>query len=515
MSRADPDERVLPPGFWRQRSPRRRPLGVVAWVVAALVPVVALGLLARWARGEADARTSVPLTAGAPVAVSTSTPVLSLRRVPSTVADPVADARLATALQPIVAAMPASACLVVTRDGTAVVDVRGDSALVPASNAKLLVAGAALAVLGPDARYRTSLLAGTPPAGGVVTGDVYLRGAGDPLLATDGYATYLPRIGKNAIEPHTSLEVLADAIVTAGVTRVSGRIVGDETRYDTQRYLPTWPPDRRTDPQIGPQSALSVNDGYSPYDPLTPSSAPATSAALILTELLEARGVAVDGAPGEGATPADAVEVAGIDSAPMRDVVGEMLRESDNGTAELVLKEIGLRAGGSGSTAAGASAALTALAAEGVAVGGAVLADGSGLSADDRSSCRTFAGVLDDAELGPGLEAAMAVAGQTGTLAEEGRFATNPARGVLRGKSGRLEGASALSGVVPAGEGHRLSFSLLWNGEGARSAAEPRWEDLAAALVAYPQRPPLEAFAPAATPAGTAAPVPPAAPTGS
>src|SRR5207244_3152114 len=76
--------------------------------------------------------------------------------------------------------------------------------------------------------------------------------------------------------------------------------------------------------------------------------APATAAAALFTVLLAQRGVHVPGLAGEGTVPASAAELAGIDSPPLADVVGQMLRESDNLTAELVLKELGrLRSGGS------------------------------------------------------------------------------------------------------------------------------------------------------------------------
>lgn len=505
-----PPGRLLPPVHELAR--RRRSGGAVVVAALALAPAIGLGITSRWASAEADDREPAPVpTSVAVTAPATPTPVLSLRRIPEAVADPIALAPLQTELDRISGQLPDSACLVVRLDGQPLYDRRGDRALVPASNMKLLTAFTALAVLGPDTTYHTSVLASGPVGDGVLGGDLYLRGGGDPMLATQGYADYLLEIGKNGIEPHTSLEQLADQVVAAGVTHISGRVVGDESRYDTQRYLPTWPEGYRTFPEIGPQSALSVNDGYSPFDPLTPSPAPATASALILALELEERGVTIDGEPGEGATPPEATELTGIDSAPMRDIMGEMLRESDNGTAELVLKEIGLKAGGQGTTAAGVQAVAATLAARGVPATGVSVQDGSGLSRDNQVTCGAFAAILDDPELGGPLYDAMAVAGETGTLAEEGRFADSPAKGILHGKSGRLNGISSFSGVVPAGpagDEHRFTFSILYNGDGAVARAEALWDPLAAALVAYPQRAPIEAFAPPPVLAATMAPSP-------
>ncbi len=493
-----PPGRLLPPA--RELARRRRPVSAVVVAALALSPAIALGITSRWASAEAEEREPAPVpTSVAVTAPATPTPVLSLRRVPKAVADPIARAPLQTELDRITAQLPDSACLVVRLDGQPLYDRRGDRALIPASNMKLLIAFTALAVLGPDTTYHTSVLASGPVADGVLAGDLYFRGGGDPMLATQSYADYLAEIGKNAIEPHTSLELLADQIVAAGVTQISGRVVGDESRYDTQRYLPTWPDGYRTFPEIGPQSALSVNDGYSPFDPLTPSPAPATASALILSLELEERGVTIAGEPGEGPTPPEATELTAIDSAPMRDIVGEMLRESDNGTAELVLKEIGLQASGQGTTTAGGQAVAATLSARGVPAAGVSVQDGSGLSRDNQVTCGAFAAILDDPEFGGVLYDAMAVAGETGTLAEEGRFADSPAKGFLHGKSGRLNGVSSFSGVVPAGpagDQHRLTFSLLYNGDGAVARAEALWDPLAATLVAYPQRAPIDAFAP-------------------
>src|SRR3546814_18316135 len=59
-----------------------------------------------------------------------------------------------------------------------------------------------------------------------------------------------------------SLDVLADRVVAAGVRRVEGRVVGDERRYDAERYVDTWPDRLIADGEVGPLSALTDNDGF-------------------------------------------------------------------------------------------------------------------------------------------------------------------------------------------------------------------------------------------------------------
>ena len=98
---------------------------------------------------------------------------------------------------------------------------------------------------------------------------------------------------------YTHLEQLADQIVTAGIRQVPGGIVGDDSRYDDRRQVDGWSPGYVADGDVGPMSALEVNDGNRTLAPRRPSDDPAVSAATILTDLLVARGVQV-GAPVTG-----------------------------------------------------------------------------------------------------------------------------------------------------------------------------------------------------------------------
>ena len=395
-----------------------------------------------------------------------ATPVVSARRVPTLVAAPVAARRLARDLDAWVGRQPPATCVVVTGDdGDLRVEHRAEVALVPASGAKLLTATAALEVLGGAHRFRTVAAATAPPVGGVVPGDLVLVGGGDPLLASPDYAARFRR----QPQVFTNLEQLATSVAATGITHVEGAVVGDEGRYDTQRYVPSWPQRYIDQDQVGPLSALSVNDGFvgyprAPDDPqeLEPAADPAREAAAVLTRLLEAHGVDVAGEPRAGALPEGAVEVAVIESPPLRDVAAQLLRESDNSTGELLLKELG-RTAGDPSTAGGRAVATEALSRAGVDVTALVVADGSGLSLDNRVSCDVLAGVVDE-ELPPAvLRDGLPVAGRTGTLAE--RFGGTPLEGTLRAKTGSLNSVSSLTGVVEDGDGP-LTFSMITNVDG-------------------------------------------------
>jgi D-alanyl-D-alanine carboxypeptidase/D-alanyl-D-alanine-endopeptidase (penicillin-binding protein 4) len=163
-----------------------------------------------------------------------------------------------------------------------------------------------------------------------------------------------------------------------------------------------------------------------------------------------------------GAAPDGAYALAQVESDPLSDVLIEMDRESDNFTAELLLKEIGAEVRGVGSTAAGVAIVLRDLGAAGVPLGGVLLFDGSGLSLDDRFTVRALAALLVAAWRNPELRVpflrALPVAGVSGTL--EDRMQKKPARGAVRAKTGTTNRASALAGYV----GQRYAFAVIQNG---------------------------------------------------
>jgi PBP4 family serine-type D-alanyl-D-alanine carboxypeptidase len=136
--------------------------------------------------------------------------------------------------------------------------------------------------------------------------------------------------------------------------------------------------------------------------------------------------------------------------------------ESDNYTAELVLKTLGAELGGAGTSAAGATVVMRSLREAGVPLGGVRVVDGSGLSRADRLTARALAAMLVSAFTDPDLREplweALPIAGVNGTL--EDRLRRRPARGAVRAKTGTTSVASALSGYVR----DRYAFAVLQNG---------------------------------------------------
>jgi len=420
----------------------------LAAALSVLAAAAVVALAARPERERANGRQPEPTSTTATAIVATTTTPVNSR--PAAVDDD-----LTAALDAVWANTP-SGCLSVSRRGAVLYDANGAAAVAPASAIKVITAAAALDVLGADARFVTRIRADAPVQDGRIAGDVWLVGGGDPVLGEAEWARATEQTGV-----FTSLDALADEVVAAGVRDISGRVVGDESRYDQQRYLDSWPAHFIDDGEIGPMSALSVNDSFRTWThPGIPFRDPPAEAAARFRELLRERGVTVGGASTSGPAPSAGVDVASIESRPLRDLVGGMLRESDNGTAELLVKEIGYRRSGVGSTAAGAAAVQAALAERGLPVTGSTIADGSGLSALDRVSCALLASAVSS---GPdALRVALPVAARDGTL--RNRFVGTPVAGRLRAKTGSLDGVAALAGVAENVAGERIDFSYIVNG---------------------------------------------------
>jgi len=312
--------------------------------------------------------------------------------------------------------------------------------LAPASNEKLAVTFAALRELGPDFQIDTEVVGSGTMEGTTWDGDLFLQGHGDPTLSTPGLAQ------------------LARLVAANGIDHVSGRVVADESYFDARRTGPGWKPSFYIY-ECPPLSALAVNRAWAGTHT---SRDPALTAGVAFRAALAKAGIAVDGGVVKGAAPDTGYFLATLDSPPLADILRFMDRESDNYTAELLLKQLGTVDNVQGSSASGAVVVRRSLAGAGVPVGGIVIADGSGLSLRDRLTARTLGGILSTAWRDPTLRGpffgALSVAGVNGTLA--GRMRGAPARGNVVGKTGTTNGASALSGYVK----RRYAFAVVQNG---------------------------------------------------
>ena len=367
--------------------------------------------------------------------------ILLVLAAPARAADVTLAARLDRALRvPNVDPSRTAALAVDLRTGAVVYSRNPALALVPASNQKLPVAYAALAQLGPGYRFHTEIVGSGTLVGDVWHGDLWLRGYGDPTLEPD------------------DLAALAADVASWGIRRVDGAVVADESWFDARRVGPGWKPSFYIQ-ESPPLSALVVDRGR--YRGHT-SANPALAAASLLRQTLEKAGVAVAGQTRAGVLTTTGLPLARDVSEPLAEIVRFMGRESDNYTAEMLVKQLGAVSAGSGSTAAGLRVVRDALVAAGIPLAGVRLADGSGLSSLDRLTATAVVALLEAGLADPDVRDAflqsLAVAGVDGTL--EDRLKSRPARGQVIAKTGTTSTASALSGFVR----DRYAFAILQNG---------------------------------------------------
>ncbi len=347
-----------------------------------------------------------------------------------------------------------------------------DALLVPASNQKLVTAMGALALLDPDEHLDTYLVATGPIVDGILSGDLILVGGGDPTL--------------RASAAPNSLESLAQAAADRGLRQVQGRLVVDESRYDSVRVGPSWPGDWLW--SVGPLSALGVD-----HNMLTKEASfvddPARGNGEAMRFALAAKGVQVDGGVDVGRA-GPGVEVARVESPPLKTLVATMLQYSDNFIAEMLLKEIAFRQTGQpGSTKTGAEAVHRLISTLCVPVS-SVDADGSGLSRDDRRSAREFRRLLQAAELQPWGElfvSGLSISGEDDALG--GRLTGSVTAGRVRAKGGFLFVSRSLSGYMRTVSGSRVVFSVLVNGslQQADHKVEDAIDDLLTSIASLPR----------------------------
>ncbi len=369
-------------------------------------------------------------------------------------------------------ARPATPGILVLRGGRDAVAINADRPFVPASLLKLATTATVIIAFGPDHRFVTRLV-GRAPAGGT-TGTVTLVGGGDPTLATEAYRRehFLPKPDDPIPVPvfaagSPTIEQLAAAVAAAGVRRIAGNVLVDDRLFDANRTQPGWIPDyQRDDPDIGNIGALTVNEGYSDVDATKLYADPAVGAGRQLLAALEARGIVVTGKVRRGSATTGNRELARVVSPPLGEIVDYTNRYSANYSAELLLKGVGARFGGAGTTAAGVRVVRSTLEGIKIPLTGFVMADGSGLSLNNRMTPRTIGAILDwilRAKGKPGdvLRNSLPVAGGPGTLFK--RMTKPPTGGNLRGKTGFIRQVRGMAGWVTPSDGVPLVYVALFN----------------------------------------------------
>ena len=320
---------------------------------------------------------------------------------------------------------------------------RAASLRTPASVNKLFTTATALTLYGVEGHLSTRALGdvGVDP-GGVLIGNLYLRGGGDPSFGSTGAA-----------------ELADDLVLDLGLREVTGRVIGDESAFDSRRGGPS--EGYRTTGDVGPLSALTFNRGRSGLRSPYFQRSPARFAAREFDKALRRRGVFTGAAPRAGQTPPAALPLAEHSSPTIAELARLTNRPSDNFNAETLIKALGAEFGSGGTTSAGSVVVRRTMAGFGVRPR---LVDGSGLSRANRTTPRQVVTLLDHMTgetAGPAFETSLPVAGRSGTLSD--RMRRTAARDRCQAKTGTLRDVSALAGYCQTTAGSRVAFAILMN----------------------------------------------------
>ncbi len=346
----------------------------------------------------------------------------------------------------------------------------------PASLEKIYTTSTALLRLGPTQTFTTSVL-GTGSAGptGVWNGTLYLRGGGDPTFGSVGFDRAWYRTGATL---HRLIGALLGSI---GITALEGRVVGDASYFDSLRGTPATGYGSSFDVE-GELSALDYNRGFLDLHGTAFQSRPPLFAAQQLAAGLRAVGVKLGRSRSStGRAPASARVLASVQSPPISTLIALTNTPSDNYLAEMLLKDIGAKFGGAGTTAAGAAVVRAEVLSKfGISP---ALNDGSGLSRADSTSPHDVVTVLESMATNPAFVDSLAVGGETGTLQHE--MQDTVAAGNCRGKTGTLSDVANLAGYCQALDGHTLAFAFMANRIGSPDYVHRVEAGMAVALAGY------------------------------
>ena len=282
-----------------------------------------------------------------------------------------------------------------------------------------------------------------------------------------------PRSGRCSPGYPTPASLTALAQQTAAQLHARG-ITAVTLGYDASLFVgatlaPGWKPIYQTEGDVAPVSALEVDEGHP--DPARTATAadPAAAAAAEFAALLTSDGVTVTGLPTAIHASAGKAPLASVASPPMSELVQRMLGRSDNDLAEALSRQIAIATGHPASFAGGVAAVKAAIASLGVGSSGLATVDASGLSVLDRVEPDTLLALLRVAIV-PGHERlasilpGLPVAGFYGTLS--GRFVggAGAGAGLIRAKTGTLEGVVTLAGYLQDNSGATLVFATVVTG---------------------------------------------------
>ncbi|WP_181062626.1 D-alanyl-D-alanine carboxypeptidase/D-alanyl-D-alanine-endopeptidase [Pseudoclavibacter sp. RFBG4] len=433
------------------KSPRSLASRLVGFALAG-----ALALGGGFAAGAAGFAAAAPAFAGA----SEVLPAKSLGAVREAPAEPAAAEPMRTcSIEDVASAAGAldfHGVVVDSQSGEAIYERKATDAVPTASVMKLLTTTAAMQVLGPDFRIPTRVYAGSEP------GSVVIVGGGDVTLASTDTGAGSYYSGATA-----TLADLAAQTRTAWASdpSLSGtpltQVLVDKSAFSGPEWQPTWSQADRTDGYISPISALMVDGGrQNPASLVSPrTDDPSGAAAGAFATRLGATTAGASGTVPEGATL-----LAEVWSQPVSELVHYALIDSDNNVAEMLSRLVAIEQGVGTDFAAIQASTSQALSTLGLDTDGLVLADGSGLSADNRVPPELVAELLQTISQ-PDIAASqmlddLPASGQTGTLQTRLTSLGVPP-GAITAKTGWINEVYGLAGYMTAADGSRLTFAFF------------------------------------------------------
>lgn len=334
--------------------------------------------------------------------------------------------------------------------GTALWQQGDTTPATPASSLKILTAAAALLSLEKTDQLSTKVVQGAEP------GTVVIVGGGDPTISGAP--------GRSVYPGAATLDDLVGQVKAKGpVTKV----LFDLSRYTGEALGPQWETADIAGGSVAPIVPFMLDGGRVDQSNVNGArtGSPGQAAADAFAQRI--------GAPGAtaGAAPAGAQVLGEIKSAPIEQLVDNMMQISDNVLTEAIAREIAIKTGNEASFAGGVKAVRDVLTKNGFDLATANFVDGSGLSATNKIPAKLLTDVLtaaakptlDDArtaKLRP-LLTALPVAGGSGTLAGRYGGTAAPGKGWVRAKTGTLTGVNALAGMVVDVDGRVLVFSFM------------------------------------------------------
>jgi D-alanyl-D-alanine carboxypeptidase/D-alanyl-D-alanine-endopeptidase (penicillin-binding protein 4) len=376
------------------------------------------------------------------------------------------------------------------RTGDTLYSKNAGKLFMPASNMKIVTSAAALTLLGPEYRYRTTFLTDGEVRDSLLDGNLLVIGRGDPTVSDRmrGTAT-------------TVMDALADSLRAHRIRQITGSLARVGNAFPDSIYGYGWEWDDLGEYYGAGVDELIFNEGMAPTrlrpppdtarDSLYsgPAKNPGKAYLDALHDALVRKSIRMDGTVRDSvlATPFKMDTLFVLVSPPLRDILPALMKPSQNQIAEILLRTIGLERGGLGTADSARKIVGQLLLAWGVQPDGFVIRDGSGLSDQDLLTPETIVRVLDRIQRDTAFATyynAMPIAGVDGTI--DTRMKGTPAEGNVHAKTGTLSKARSLSGYVTTADGERLIFSILANNTTTPGSDVTHVADvIAAALASY------------------------------